>query len=351
MKRRNRPVALLIGLNVIIPIIIIGLLCYFSNASQKISRFNRNYNSSKLEEIKRITTQDSIIGLIGVVNNEIYWQTKDPRIIVLTDTTVSNKRYKHFSIPQKIVEGAIFEWKIDDRFAYLFPKNSPFVAVYDIESMSLINLCNVGSLYTRNVGLNHGTLILRSYQGRDAKINQVFQKQRLNSKTVKYNNVKWKFENDAGMSSDGLLQYDPLKNLLTYVQFYDCNYYVIDTNLNIIGTGRTIDRHDLKQNYVKRLTTDVKNSELTNTAPPLVLNKFNYVYDGVLYNISRMQSENDTKNDMDESVVVDIYNLTNNRYTFSFRIPNYNNEMVKQFAVINDKIISIYKSMIIVYKI
>ncbi|MGZ3850014.1 MAG: hypothetical protein ACXVKI_12810, partial [Flavisolibacter sp.] len=53
----------------------------------------------------------------------------------------------------------------------------------------------------------------------------------------------------------------------------------------------------------------------------------------------------------DQSAVIDVYNITNGSYLFSFYLPDFKNYKLYDFQVAQDKLVAIYEHYILCYSL
>lgn len=153
---------------------------------------------------------------------------------------------------------------------------------------------------------------------------------------------------DGVFDVDGTLQYDKDENLVVYVYYYRNQYIVMDTSLNLINRGRTIDTVTHAQIKVDSI---IKKDSYTYTmsAPPLVINKMSCVYKGLLFINSNQLAKNEDIEAFNQSSVIDVYDLTNYQYQFSFYVPHYNSNKMKEFKFYDNKFFARFDHYILSY--
>jgi hypothetical protein len=152
---------------------------------------------------------------------------------------------------------------------------------------------------------------------------------------------------DGIFCTDGMLRYNETLNRLIYTYYYRNEYIVYDTNLNLDYRGHTIDtfsRAQIKTAYVSSNKTHaVTSRKFTNYES---CTSGNYLFIN-----SNLLAKNDFKRMLDIMAIIDVYDLRNNTYKFSFSLPNYDAEtQLREFRIYNDKIlIALYDHYIVKY--
>jgi hypothetical protein len=148
-------------------------------------------------------------------------------------------------------------------------------------------------------------------------------------------------------TSDGMLNFDWKSRNLVFVYFHSNEFLRLDTNLNLIFKGRTIDtiaHPNIKIGYIasERYTTY--------SSPPLVVNRRSCITENWLFVNSTLRANNQDNLQFSLSSTIDIYSLLDGRYLYSFYLPKYEKEEMTDFKVHGDKIITLYHHYIVIYK-
>src|SRR5690606_35032394 len=87
------------------------------------------------------------------------------------------------------------------------------------------------------------------------------------------------------------------------------------------------------------------------TRPSVVVNARSFVFQSRLFIQSRMMAGNDDVETFERSSVIDVYNVLEGSYIFSFYVPDLNGHALNDFMVIRDMIIVLYDDHLTTYKI
>lgn len=154
-------------------------------------------------------------------------------------------------------------------------------------------------------------------------------------------------QHEGIFSTDGVLHLNKKNNALIYVYFYRNEFISIDTNLNRLYTGNTIDT--ITQAKIK--VTSLKNGRhiLVNS---IVTNQLSSTSGNYLYINSNILSKNEHINDFEKNDVIDVYDITNNgKYQYSFYIPMFKKQKMNSFLTTNDgSLIALYNNTLLFYQ-
>lgn len=152
---------------------------------------------------------------------------------------------------------------------------------------------------------------------------------------------------DGVFCTDGMMHYDKELARLIYLYRYRNQYIVLDTNLNLAYRGNTIDT--ISKAKIKVATIKTSNST-TLAAPPLMVNKYSAVSKNWLFVNSHLLARNEHPKALDKADVIDVYDLINSKYQFSFYIFNYGGEeKLNEFKVFGNRLFALFDHHIQVY--
>jgi hypothetical protein len=145
--------------------------------------------------------------------------------------------------------------------------------------------------------------------------------------------------------SRGVLRYSRLLGRLVYTHFYRCTSLVLDSSLHLLYEFNTID--NIAQARTKSI--EVNEGVYTMAAPMAVVNNNTQVSDNVLYVHSNVRGANEDERDFSSNSVIDVYDLRNGKYLYSFYIPFYKSEKTTTFKVLENRLLVKYGKNIILY--
>ncbi len=122
---------------------------------------------------------------------------------------------------------------------------------------------------------------------------------------------------------------------------------VMDTSLHLTYRGNTIDT--TTQAKIKVALVESENYH-TLASPPLFVNKRGRVYDNRLFVNSNLQAKNEHISSFNEGAVVDVYDLTDGKYHFSFYVYHYRNtKRMMDFRISGHRMVVLYDKLIRVF--
>lgn len=208
--------------------------------------------------------------------------------------------------------GDIYRWKVDTTFS----KINGFTAIQPISKynaiLRTINITSRENLLKRSDGTKGLTL---------------------------------KKQIDGLLCTDGLLQYSKELHEVIYTYRYRNQFIRMDTNLNVLGYGKTIDTVSVAKISVVEL-----DGRITMAKPPLAVNNDAYVAGEYLFIQSNLTARNDLIDNKGKKVI-DVYKISDSSYRFSFYIYDLDGVRMDSFMIKNHKLIALFNNSIFIYNI
>lgn len=246
---------------------------------------------------------------------------------------------------QKDVDWGAVKVQLDSPFVYMLEYTShKFIAgALNSKSSSVKYLDSLPYDLAQTISVN--SLIIR-------RLNKVIGASRLQKLSVKspvpgrsYDLTK---QADSDFSTDGFFSYEFGRNRLFYTYYYRNQFICLDTNMNLLYEGRTIDTNAHAKIKTKELKSKGK-LETVFATPPLKVNKRSYTTGNLLFINSALIADNQAKRALDHYNVIDIYDANTGKYHHSIQIANYQEKKLTDFAVYGNKIFVIFDRYLAAY--
>jgi hypothetical protein len=201
-----------------------------------------------------------------------------------------------------------------------------------------------GTYFTHSVPITPNSFAIRTLNTHTHEF--ALAKQSAVTPDVKFNHALLEKQVDGLFCTDGTLHYNRELKQLVYLYFYRNQFICMDTSLNLLYRGHTIDT----TSHVKIKPGKISSANaLTMAAPPLLVNKRSCVYGNRLFVHSGMIGKNEDSKVFNKSSVIDVYDLTDGEYVLSFYLDNYDRHKMKNLTVVGNKLIALYDHYMIVY--
>jgi hypothetical protein len=149
-------------------------------------------------------------------------------------------------------------------------------------------------------------------------------------------------------SPDGMLLFNEFKKEIIYIHHYWNRIVCLDSNLNLVYTGKTIDTITAPQRAVINI---VSQNRFAITGPSSATNVRSCISNGYLFVQSSLKAKNQTSSSMDSAWTIDVYKAEDSKYQFSFFIPFHEGSKPYHFQVVDNKLFVIYGRFLVRYPI
>lgn len=325
---------------------VVGVLAWRAISPLKEdSQFSRNYISIDLEQKYILPTSD-VTWFCGKTEGLYYFQTKNPSKVLVTDHYLKNIDTLTLGIPNHEKMSSGTTTIIDSPYVTVFAGRLGIALKTEINRKEYSLIKMPGSIFTRGILINQNLYVIRGVDSVFHNTDQIFMK--LNSYTNKSSKEKNISENngDAGISTDGLLNYDKETGKLIYTFFYDNKFLCFDSSLRLNYKASTIDK-----TKIIPIHSTINENVITTNTPKRIINSFTSVWKGYIFNYSSISGANEPYNAHAKYSAIDIYEIKSGAYKGSLKIPTFANDRLKYLFVLDDGFIGIYKSEIIHYKL
>jgi hypothetical protein len=150
---------------------------------------------------------------------------------------------------------------------------------------------------------------------------------------------------DGIFCTDGVMDYNKASNQFIYLYYYRNEFIVMDSSLTVLYKGHTIDT----TSRAKIKVGTIDGTTHTLASPPLIVN---YSFDtsgGWLFVHSGLLARNEPADAFNRGSVIDVYDLSDGRYRFSFYIYHFGGVKMQQFIVLGNRAVVLYDKLIRVF--
>ncbi|MNL00817.1 hypothetical protein D3C87_1212600 [compost metagenome] len=152
-------------------------------------------------------------------------------------------------------------------------------------------------------------------------------------------------------SVDGFTCYNKTAGRVFFTYYYRNQFLCLDTNMNVLYTGTTIDTNTIAKIKLAEYEADGKTIR-TMAKPALMVNKKGYSDGNYYYNEAALAGDNEDRRTFNKHTVLDVYKLDNGgKYSHSLYLPNYKDKQLTGFAVRGDLLMAIYDRYLVSYSL
>ncbi|QDW27245.1 hypothetical protein FFJ24_021405 [Pedobacter sp. KBS0701] len=153
-------------------------------------------------------------------------------------------------------------------------------------------------------------------------------------------------QGDGVFSRDGMFLYDQNNKRLVYLFHYFNQFLVMNDSLKLLAKEHTIDT----VTKIKYKLGQLDKGELGMASPMAIVNRKSCLEGDWLYVNSGLRADNESVNDFELNSPIDVYNVKNGKYLFSFYLPKYKGDWVTNFTISKGKLLATYKQGIVLYR-
>ncbi|WP_157417952.1 MauE/DoxX family redox-associated membrane protein [Aequorivita capsosiphonis] len=334
----------------IIGIATVGVLFLFSEEKMhRNNAFQRRYIPHILEKIGEYDLKANSYYIAGINKSTIYLgnygaplylKSVDTNLNHIIDFTVS---ISNTNLPYRSVKISV-----KPPFFYLGDGTVPILFQGDIKNWNAIPISYKEAYFTQyNVAdsLKIGFITTSSNTGSNALglFNKQYEKEALKLDTMTLSEgTNGKFE------TDGKLLWNADHEKFIYLYFYSNRYKIFDKMLNYKNTGKTIDTIGTPILDVAHFT---KSDEFRLGGKSVMVNRQSSTNgDYLLIHSDRLGNyENDKI--LKTSSIIDVYNITNHSYAFSFYLFHQRDKKLTEFQVHKNLLIAIVEDKLWLYRL
>jgi hypothetical protein len=348
MNRGGLKSALLIGCLVFSLLLIAVLYILSDKLNHKKNGFIRIIPPDRIMPMKTRDIKYADYYIAGITSHHIYLgNIQAPGHLLVTDYTLRDTQHLQLysSDTSKFAWNAV-KVLIDSPDIYMTEGITPSILKGSMPSFN-ISRCRIDSIrFSISVPISEESFVFRTYSPRLKQ--QILIKKTFDSPHFKIILFELEKQSDGIFSTDGMLLYEHNQAYLIYVYFYRNLFVCLDTNLNQVYKGKTIDTISIAKIKIENIKSE---NEQTFSSPPLLVNKKSCVNGKWFFVNSKLKANNENKELFNHSSVIDIYSTKNGQYNFSFYLPDYNGKKLNDFRVYDNTLIALFDQYIRIFKL
>ena len=285
--------------------------------------------------------------IAGTASNHIYLgNSTAPLHLLVVDTSLTDTVHVNLKIdnPEDFKFKAI-RVKVDSPYFYITDGIVPAIFKGTVNTWEATRNIRKPAYFTDAIPVTNSSFVLKTVSESHENI---IAKQGTKPPYLKFANSVLEKQVDGLFCTDGMLHFAPSLDYLVYLYHYRNEFICMDTSLNVLYKGNTIDTVSRAQIKVAKIESK---NEVTLAAPPLMVNKQSSVFNEWLFVNSNMLSKNENVEVFSAVPVIDVYNLKDGKYQFSFYLFGTNKEGAKMhgFKVFNNMIVALFGKNLITY--
>lgn len=326
---------------------VIALYFMFGRNLQQENGFKRNFLQVELWPKNVMEDETLYDQFIGKYNNKLYFKTLDPRTIIITDTSLTDKQLLKLNIPITENLAPAFTTTLNGEDLYILGGNVPCLIQYNLRTFRH-HYFKLPFYFTKGILINKDIILLRTAQ--DTSGIQVLKTYNFHlGKITNESSVILDKINDGGFATDGRLLIDSISNKVYYTHYYKNQVLSFDTALKQIHKFSSIDTCFTSQ-IKASVRIDGHKKVYNLNAPPKYVNSIAVASDSILFICSLLKADNETYDNFSANSIIDCYSLEG-KYLGSFYIPHYKGKRLISFDLKGSNLIVIYTKTVVFYKL
>lgn len=304
-------------------------------------------NSTKLLVAAELGKKENILEFVGIHDNKLFFKTTKPNILFSTDTNLLNGKYVNLNFTADNNFESAFTTTINSMGVCIMANNAGSILIHNLKTGKNQIFPIPVKLFSKGIRVSESGFIIRGFDTSAGMNGQYFFKGNLSTNIWERKEKVALAEGDSwGITTDGYFLQASSLNKILYMPYYKGEYFVFDTNANFVG------KYPILRS---KLINDGKNETISDghyiskAGVNITLNESGDYSEGRIYNMSLVKADNEDVYLYRHNSIIDIYSISDASYIGSLYITAYKGEKMKQFKVLSNSILAIYRSHIVKY--
>ncbi|HMF70784.1 MAG TPA: hypothetical protein VK616_04895, partial [Flavitalea sp.] len=301
--------------------------------------FTRTFHPDKiLKKQKHIGLKYNSFYVAGNTRHGIYLgNSEGPRHLLWASTTLDTTHLVYsLENPDRLKFGSV-RVKVDSPYFYMLDGTGGSIFKGILKELIAFPFVATNNYFLEAIPSGRSTFAIKSLMKADNEMS-------LGQITTKPLHFKFhpeilKKQIDGIFCKEGMMEFNNQISRLIYTYHYRNQFIVMDSNLQVIYKGQTIDTTSVAK--VKILESSTHGFRAP-ASPPVMVNKTFSVNENYLFINSGLVADNEDRKLFDNNSVIDVYELTRGKYLYSFYIPNHLNKRLSHFRVLRDVVVVLF---------
>jgi len=324
----------------------VAILYWVSNWSiHNPNGFIRMLPSHKIIGVNSLDVKYNSFYLAGADTKYVYLaNTTTPGLVLRTSLSLKDTTAMRLTFGDSagIFKGSFIF--VDSPNIYLMDGIKPAVYQVDLSNLKLVRQINT-TFFTAGIPVSKNSFVFRSV---DSTNENILLKTTIDSPFIKTGVGLLQKQVDGIFCTDGILEKVPESSKLIYTYYYRNQFICMDTNLNLLYRGKTIDT--ISRAHIS-VTSISSSNQMTLSSPPLFVNKQISANKNWLFVHSALKADNETQAVLDAVSIIDVYSLKDGKYYLSFYLPDFRGKKIRDFKVFGNTLVALYDHYIYTYEI
>lgn len=287
--------------------------------------------------------------IAGITANKVFlgnWTS--PFHLLVSDYTLSDTQHLHLTVngASAVMHKRKFRVEVDS--PYFFLLNGVWPRVYRglIGDWSGKRFMPDSAFFVDAIVIGPRSLALRSYNLSNGEFELA--KERVSHPYFEFRDDVLEKQVDGLFCVQGSMHLSRDRGRIIYIYSFRNEYIVLDTNLNVLNRFNTLDT--FRHANVAVASIEGRHQVML-SRPPASTNGHSATWSKFLFVQSPLLAKNGDREKFKRAAVVDAYDFIEGTYRFSFYVPNFRNQRMRDFRVTDRRLVALYERELIVFTI
>jgi hypothetical protein len=324
--------------------ILVVLALYWQSLPDSAIRngFNRDVRFVELQTMASVNLGNNNYDFAGSIGNRIYLSNVDAPYVLIevqenftSDTIHLRNPLTHQTTTAQII--------IDSPFFYMGDLNNYVIYKGRIENWIVNEQVHGPGFFSEYLPVSDSAIVYRTVteSGNEYRLITVSAYQVTDGTGLIQPQI------DGLFCTDGMLRFDQDTRTVVYTYFYRNQFIWANTKLQLLGRNKTIDTTSQAQISV---AYNAKYKYASLSSPPRIVNRSTECSNGKLLVNSNLIADNESRDSFRFTDVIDIYNLQNGSYLFSFYLPRNDGVRLTHFDLRKNQLFVLRGSVLEIYE-
>jgi hypothetical protein len=251
----------------------------------------------------------------------------------------------------KVAPQERYAWKlarimVDSPMVYMAEGNSPALYKGKLDNLHMSRFLPQSCFFNVLQHVSTTSFITRSIHIDSLGNSQnIIAKVKTDSPYVQIEKGILKKQVDGIFCTDGTLDYDRQTGKLVYLYHYRNEFVTLDTNLQVLYTGHTLDTNTRAKIQVANMSTGISKF----AAPPMYVNSRARIADNRIYILSSLLADNEDKKTGQHHEIIDVFALDTGEYIYTLYIPLNGEERMTDFIIKGGQLFALHDQTLNAY--
>lgn len=231
-------------------------------------------------------------------------------------------------------------------YFFIMDGTVPFILRGKLGDWQAITWLKERTYFNTAIPIDSNTLYIRTTSSMTKKYALGILRQAKNT-TLQLDTMLLETQIDGLFDVDGVMLTDLPSSQLGYVYYYRNEFMAMDPDLRNAKRYRTIDTVKVAQ---IQLTAPDHHGNIQMAKPPLLVNKTASMHHGMVLIQSDRLGKNESRHMLDQSSIIDVYNVVKGTYEFSFYLYHVKRKKAREFAIQGNFLIALIDDHVSVYR-